>query len=355
MKTIVTSDNFNYPISPDLFSKTTKDDLLTNAEEQIKVVEQHDSFRRRQIHKQCIEFCYKDNPEDKLWRNDKTELKCLIQLAIDSPEEAKDTLRKWAGLNSYYGGNYGYRILYNLKKEPYLYTMSDQERVCIFQVLIDTIDDMTQDRGNGNRITDPASWVAKPLLQNLPIPVRIEQIRFALQNGKAVSWLIYLVRLFMHLHGELSIPRPPQEVWFIKNELEIIKKATFDRIQVEINANFYKMVDPKQLFLFWQEVGTDLQRKELKEWLVSHTKDDEKFLAFVSIFSGSMYLHNKKIWRVFTGTLENFIDISSVRNRLNRVINDDKRHYERASTLLEGVDLAEELKVKYKFINRVMF
>lgn len=350
----MTSENFKYPINPGLFSKTTKDNFLANSEEQIKLVEQHDSFRRRQIHKQCIEFCYKDNPEDKLWKNDKTELKYLIELAIDFPEKAKDTLRNWAKLNNHWGDNYAYDILYNLKKEPYVYTMSDQERVCIFQVLIDTIDDMTEDRGNGNRITDPASWVAKPLLQNLPIPVRIEQIVFALQNGKAASWLIYLMRLFMHLHGELSIPRPPQDVWFIKNELEMIKKATFDRIQVEIEANFYKMVDPKQMFVFWQEVGTDVQQKELKDWLVLHTKDDERFLAFVSMFSGSMYLHNEKIWRVLTGTLEKFLDISSVRNRLKRIINDDKRHLERASTLLEGVDLAEELKVKYKYINRVM-
>ena len=231
MKNIVTSENFNYPISPGLFSKTTKDSLLAYSDEQIKLVEQHHSFRRRQIHKKNIEFCYKDNPEDKLWRNDKTDLKFFIDQALDSPEKAKETLRNWAKLNNHWGDNYAYKKLHDLKLGPYLYTMSDKERVCIFKILIDTVDDMTflniDDRDSAFRLTDPATWIVKPLLQNLPITVRTEQIVYALQNGKAASWLVYLTRLFMHLHGELSIPRPPQDVWFIKKRIGDYKESYF--------------------------------------------------------------------------------------------------------------------------------
>lgn len=360
MKTVTNSDDFEYPDNKFLFSKETGVTLPASIEKQFEIIEQHRSFRKRQIHKKCLEFSYKNHPEDKFWKNNKTELKHLIELSINSPDEAKATLRGWAGLNNPYKGNYAYNILFDLKQSPYIYTMSDKERVSIFQVLIDTIDDMIVLKGGspdtGFRITDAGHWVTKPLLQNLPMKTRIDQIAYALQHGKATSWLISLMRLIMHEHLEVQRSDALEDFWLIKDELEIIKNVTFDSILVKIDTNFYKMVDPKQMFLFWREVGTREQNLDLDGWIKHHVEDDEKFLAFISIFSGSIFFQNKIIWRVLTGTLRDFLDISQVCNRLDRIIKNDKSHLERAAKLLDGINIARSLKSKYDhFFDRVTF
>ena len=357
MKTIITTENPEHPVdrffSDDGFQFFERTDIS----EQVKTIRKHKSFLRRQNKNKCRDIVYKDIPEKKRWENDKTNLKPFIELAINSPEQAKERLRYWASLTNRFGFNCAYDSLYSLKYGPYLYYMSDDERISIFRVLIDAVDEMTLlKKGglieNGTIIDYAANWVTKPILQNLPIEKRIEQIVFALMNGKAISWLVSLMLSFMYEHNEVENSLESEDYWLIKDEIEIIKKVTFDRIQVEINSNFYRLVNPKYLFLFWRDVGTYVQRTELSNWVSSHIEDDEKFLAFLSMFSGAVYLDDKKVWRVYTGSLPDFIDLGTVRSRLEKIIGQDNFHKQRAEKLVHGVDKGEWVKRTYNRYDR---
>ena len=357
MKTTITTENSERPVGRFFSDDGSQFFPPTNFTDQVANIRKHKSFLRRKHKNHCIEIVYKDIPEKKLWENDRTNLKPFIELAINSPEEAKERLRYWATLTNRFGFNCAYRSLYSLKSGPYLYYMSDDERISIFRVLIDTVDEMTQLKkggiiDNGTIIADAANWATKPLLQNLPIDKRIEQIVYALRQGKAVSWLVSLMRIFMNEHNEVNNCRETENIWLIRDEIDIIKKVTFDRIQLEINSNFYRLVNPKYLFMFWRDVGTDVQRTELSNWVTSHIEDDEKFLAFVSMFSGAVYLDGKKVWRVYTGSLPNYIDLETVRNRLAKIIEQDNLHKERAEKLVQGIDKGEWVKRTYKFYDR---
>ena len=357
MTTTITTENSEHPVDRFFSGDGFKFFTTTDTTAQVETIRKHRSFLRRERKNQCIDIAYKDYPERKLWENDTTGRKPFIELAINSPNEAKEKLKYWASLTNRFGFNRAYDILYSLKSGPYLYSMSDDERISIFKVLIDAVDEMTLLKkggiiDNGTIIADAANWTAKPILQNLPLEKRIEQIVYALKNGKAVSWLVSLMRNFMYEHNEVNICQETEDVWLIKDEIEVIKKVTFDRIQTEINSNFYRLVSPKYLFMFWHDVGTNVQRTELSNWITLHIEDDEKFLAFVSIFSGAVYLDGKKVWRVYTGSLPNYIDLRTVRSRLAKIIEQDNPHKERAEKLTHGVDKGEWVKRTYRFYDR---
>ena len=352
MQTTITTENLEHPVDQFFYDDGSQFFAPVDITEQLESVKKHDSFRRTQRNNQCIDIAYKDYPEKKFWENDTTSRKPFIELAIRSPDDAKERLNYLASLTNRYGFNGGFDLLYSLKSGPYLYSMSDDDRISIFKVMIDAIDEMTSLKtggliDNGTVIAHAASWAAKPLLKNLPVEKRIKQIVYALKNGKAVSWLVSLMRSFMFEHHEVTHSSESADYWLIKDEIEIIKKVTFDRIQVEINSNFYRIVEPKYLFLFWQDVGTDVQRTELKNWVTSHIEDDENFLAFVSMFSGAIYFDGKKVWRVYTGSLPDYIDLETVRSRLQKIIEQDNLHKERAEKLKQGVDKGEWIKRTY--------
>lgn len=357
VNTTITTENLKHPVGR--FFSDTGFQFFESADitKQVETIRKHKSFLRRQNKNKCRDIAYRDIPEAKLWENDKTNLKPFIELAINSPDEAKDRLKYWATLTNRFGFNLAYDSLYSLKYGPYLYWMSDDERISIFRVLIDAVDDMTLlKKGglveNGTIIDYVANWVTKPILQNLPIKKRIEQIVHALSNGKAISWLLFLMLSFMYEHNEVENSLESEDYWLIKDEIEIIKKVTFDRIEVEINSNFYRLANPKYLFLFWRDVGTDVQRAELSNWITSHIEDDENFLAFVSMFSGAVYLDGRKVWRVYTGSLPDYIDLGTVRRRLEKIIEQDNLHKERAEKLAQGVDKGEWIKRTYKSYDR---
>ena len=357
METIITTENSEHPVGQFFSDDGFKFFAPTDITEQVETIRKHKSFLRRQQYNQCIDIAYRDDPEKKFWENDKTSRKPFIELAINSPEKAKDRLKYGATLTNRFGFNAAHDLLYSLKSGPYLYTMSDDDRISLFRVLIDTVDEMTLLKkggiiDNGTIIADAATWATKPILQNLPIEKRIEQIVQALRHGKAVSWLVSLMRRFMYEHNEVQNSLEAKDFWLIKDEIEIIKKVTFDRIQVEVNSNFYRLVEPKYLFLFWRDVGTDVQRAELSNWVDWHIEDDEKFLAFVSMFSGAIYLDDKKVWRVYTGSLPKYIDLGTVRSRLEKIIEQDNFHKERAEKLVQGIDKGEWIKRTYKFYDR---
>ena len=357
MEKTITTGNPDYPVGRFFSSDGFQFFSPTNLKEQMGHIKQHKSYARRQNKNKCIDIAYMDIPEAKLWKYDKTNLKSFIELAINSPDEAKDRLKYWATLTNRFGFNGAHDLLYSLKLKPYLYSMSDNERISIFKVLIDAVDEMTslQKGGiidNGTVISYAANHVTKPILQNLPIKKRIEQIVYALRNGKAVSWLVSLMRRFMYEHNEVKNSKEIKDYWLIKDEIEIVKKVTFDRIQAEINSNFYRLVEPKYLFLFWRDVGSDVQRSELGNWVNSHIESDENFLAFVSMFSGAVYLDGKKVWRVYTGSLPDYIDLGTVRSRLEKIIEQNSLHKDRAKKLADGVDKGEWVKRTYKFYDR---
>ena len=357
METILTTENVEYPVAQFFSGDGSRSFAPTGITEQVETIKNHRSFRRRQKKNKCIDIAYKDYPEKKFWESDKTNLKPFIELAIKSPEEAIDRLKYWATLTNRVGYNVAYESLYSLKYGPYLYTMSDSERISIFRVLTDAIDEMTLLKkggiiDNGSVIAQTASWIAKRILQNLPIEKRIPQIVYALKNGKAVSWLVSSMRTFVYEHNEVENSSESADIWLIEDEIEIINKVTFDRIQVEINSNFYRLAEPKYLFLFWRDVGTDVQHAELSNWVTSHIEDDEKFLAFVSMFSGAIYLDGKKVWRVYTGSLPDYIDLGAVRSRLQKIVEQDNLHKERAEKLIQGVDKGEWIKRTYKLYDR---
>ena len=357
MKTTITTENPEYPVGRYFSDDGCKFFAPSNVQDQMAKIRKHKSFLRRQHKNQCIDIVYKDLPEKKIWQNDKTNLKPFIELAINSPEEAKHRLKYWATLTNQFGFNCAYNSLYSLKYGPYLYYMSDDERISIFKVLADAVDEMTLLKkggliDNGTMIAYAANWVTKPILQNLPATKRIEQIVYALRNGKAVSWLVSLMQIFMYEHKEVKNSLEPEDFWLTKDEIEIVKKVTLDRIEVEINSSFYRLVNPKYLFLFWHDVGTEVQRTELSNWVNSHIEDDEKFLAFVSMFSGAVYLDGKKVWRVYTGSLPDFIDLETVRSRLVKIIEQDNLHKERAEKLAQGVDKGEWVKRTYNYYDR---
>lgn len=202
--------------------------------------------------------------------------------------------------------------------------MSPLERRSLIDVLTDTVDDMYKNNSEGpysvGSIFHAGEWLSTMLVDSFSIEERLKYVIPKIEKGKAVTWLFYWFCRIMHQHSETNRTHNNHIMWLVKDELEIIKKILFERLQIELNNDFYQHAQSRYLFLFWHEVGTKQQVKELRLWLSEHLENDLNFLNFVGLFPEKALDKNNVVQTLInTRSLNDFIKIDDVNKRLDLI------------------------------------
>lgn len=339
MPTVITTENPNYPVGHIL--STEKPTLSSNIDEQVDFLEQQTSYIQRQIGLRIFEKVCSLQPDQDFWHNTPGYVKQFVEMSVESPEKVKKQLIQWTDRYSALDKPKPFDVLNKLRVGP-LARIKKIEKIAVIKVLVDTVDEVSERIGempeNLYVMFYAADWVAHEALRWLSIEERIELVTDALKHGKACTWLFSSVLHLMYEHRETTRENVNPKFWLIKDEIEIFKKITFDRIQIELNKDFYALHKPVFMFLFWNEVGTQQQTTELRSWIKNHIIDDENIIKFVSMFTGTVLTGTGTYWRVLTGSLSEFISIDEVRTRLEKLADKSETLASEAIRLISGID-----------------
>ena len=339
MQTIITTDNPNYPVEHILSSKQIT--LSSNFEDQNYFLQNQESYKRQRFIDRSITKFMKSRPKEERWRDLSGTVKKFIKLCAETPDKATELLFLWTDECKAPNIPKAFNVLNQLRVSAKIMFLSTEEMHGILNVLKDSVDEISRRIGempeNLYVMFYAADWVSHPILRFLSIEERIKFVTSALRNGKACTWLISSILHMMFKHNETTRKIRNSYFWLIKDELELFKKVTFERIQVELNSDFYKLHKPVYMFLFWNDVGTQEQVAELRSWIDNHIVDDRNFIKFVSLFTGTVITGSGTYWRVVTGSLNEFIPEDYVQSRLNRIADKNNTLSPMAIRLISGI------------------
>ena len=347
MKTIITTENHKYPITNFCLDKNFDFTATSSFKEQFDMLKEQRSYQKRQTVIKNTELFHRINSHPIPVPIGFGHGKKIVEYCLNDPEKAKELLYRWTRRRDSYGETLAFLVFNRLRIGSTLMFRPLEENLSLFNVLGDTVDRMSELIGhvseNLSEIFYATEWTAMKILPTLPISNRVFYISNAIKYGKATSWIFSIILHILYGHNETQTEPRKEDYWLTKEEIEIIRKITFERIQVEINSDPYNMRKPAFLFLFWYEAGTDTQRKELKEWIANHIRNDENFLKFVYSFTGSMTFPEGFYWRVYTRTLSKFLDTKKTYERLNNIMIRNGKLFEKAKQLAKGFDTMNKM------------
>ena len=112
---------------------------------------------------------------------------------------------------------------------------------------------------------------------------------------------------------------------FLKtSELREIQERTLVNVREILDKGIRSVPDSVHLFLYWFEFGSQEDYRELREWIDEHTKTDEEFVEFISVFSEkarirNYYFDSDTVWVVYTDILEIIIGDTRFLDRLKEI------------------------------------
>ena len=324
MNAIITTSNPNYPLRYLTTAKGRQFKLSNNINEQKEFLGNQLSYKQRCLLYKNLEVYRKVTGDYELKVDGYPEAKQFVKLAAADIEKAKLELVRFANILVEYGLTKAFKILNNLRYELIIMSMSTLERRSLIEVLTDTVDVMYKNSGEGPYSVGSMFLVGESLstmlVESFSIDERLKYVIPKIENGKSVTWLFYWFLRIMHQHSETNRTHNNIIMWLVKDELEIIKKILFERLQVELNGDFYQHAQSRYLFIFWHEVGTKQQVEELRLWLSEHLKNDLNFLNFVGLFPEKALDKNDVVQTLInTRSLNDFIKIEDVNNRLDSI------------------------------------
>ena len=347
MNISITTENHNYPVTNYCIDDNFDFTATPCFEEQINLLKKQKSYRKRQWVLKQSESLFKMSSLPI-----PIPIRCgygkkIVDYCLTDPEKAKELLYRWTRRRDSHGETLAFLVFNRLRIGGTLMFRPIEENLSLFNVLVDTVDRMSELIGhvseNLSEIFYATEWTAMKILPTFPINNRVYHISKAIKNGEATSWIFSIMLHILYEHKETLTEPRREDYWLTKDEIEIIRKITFERIQTELNSDPYNMRKPAFLFLFWYEAGTDIQRKELKEWIANHIENDENFLKFVYSFTGSMTFPEGFYWRVYTRTLSKFLDTDETYERLNDIMIRNGKLFERAKQLANGFDTMNKM------------
>ena len=347
MKTIITTENYKHPITHFRLDKNFDLTASSCFKEQFDMLKEQRSYQKRQSVLKNTERFHRINSHPIPIPISCGHGRKIVDYCLTDPDKAKDLLYQWSRRRDSHGETRAFVVFNRLRIGSTLMFRPLEENLSLFNVLVDTVDRLSELIGhvseNLSEIFYATEWTAMKILPTLPINNRVYYISNAITNGKATSWIFSIILHILYEHNETQTEPRKENYWLTKDEIEIIRKITFDRIQVEINSDPYNMRKPAFLFLFWFEAGTDIQRMELKEWIANHIKNDENFLKFIYSFTGSITFPEGFYWRVYTRTLSKFLDTDETYERLNDIMIRDGKLFEKAKQLTKGFDTMKKM------------
>ena len=347
MNISITTENCNYPVKEFWLDKNFDFTATSSFKEQFDMLKEQRSYQKRQTVIKNTELFHRINSHPIPVPIGFGHGKKIVEYCLNDPEKAKELLYRWTRRRDSYGETLAFLVFNRLRIGSTLMFRPLEENLSLFNVLGDTVDRMSELIGhvseNLSEIFYATEWTAMKILPTLPISNRVFYISNAIKTGKATSWIFSIMLHILYEHKETLTEPRREDYWLTKDEIEIIRKITFERIQTELNSDPYNMRKPAFLFLFWYEAGTDIQRKELKEWIANHIENDENFLKFVYSFTGSITFPEGFYWRVYTRTLSKFLDTNKTYERLNNIMIRNGRLFEKAKQLANGFDTMNKM------------
>lgn len=350
MNTIITTSNPNYPLRYLTTAKGRQFKLSKNINEQKEFLVNQHSYRQRCLLFKNLEVYKKASGGDEIWIDESHETRQFVKLATEDIERAKIELLRFSSIIVEFGLTKAYNLLDNLRYEISIMSMSTLERRSLIDVLLDSVDEMYKISSEGPYSVGSmfliGEWLSTMLVESLSIEERLKYVIPKIENGKAVTWLFYWFFRVMHQHAETNRTHDNKKMWLIKDELEIIKKILFERLQIELNNDFYQHAQSRYLFIFWHEVGTKQQVKELRLWLSEHLENDLNFLKFVGLFPEKALDKNDEIQTLInTRSLNDFIKIEDVNTRLDSILQQNN----------ENSVIANDIKRKMEMVKQTDF
>lgn len=226
----------------------------------------------------------------------------------------------------------------------------EEDLMALFLVLSDSADDMSRITGpvaaSESNIFLLSKIVAREVFSILSREKRLTLVSNAIRAGKAKSWLIYFVLGFMWV-PRVSVEKLQGDGRMMEQgELDLYKNLAKERLFKILEEGYWHTSNPLFLFLFWEEISSETEKKQIKDWAICHTETDTEFLRFVDVFSKKKLeiVNNTKeyvYWWVSYSTLDDFYELEQAKLRLNVIIERGGKLSNVANELLRRIVSAE--------------
>jgi hypothetical protein len=239
------------------------------------------------------------------------------------------------------GGNEAERLLDRLRADAKGQELSNDQRIALFSVLADSIDDLSETVGppdfwQGSVFTK-AAWLGKELLAGVNSDQRLDTILEAIQQGRALSWLMYLVRDEMFDHGRIGDRKRESDVLLNSDQLDSLCDAAIARLKHESESGGLLVVhDPIYPMLTWRDIVGN-EDKSLQKFIRKVRKTDDTLVTFVEKFAQIVRSTGGDYWRIDRKLLSDFFGYDELEKKLSAISGRETSLSERASEILQRI------------------
>ena len=176
-------------------------------------------------------------------------------------------------------------------------------------------------------------------MPRLPHERRTEIIVDIIENGKAISWIMFFVLNLMQSRRVFVRNSDNERSRLSNEEMALYANSAKARILEVLEDGLERPSKPLYMFALWWEISTESEKADIKNWVARHVKEDIDFLRFVgSFYRKQLFMEGIKIadvkWRVLAKMLESFISFDYVKRRLESIAENESEVGEAAREIL---------------------
>lgn len=323
----------------EIINSSTTNEMIPNCYIRDKVrIEHLNEFRQQKNLKEV----HLDNLESRV--------EYLIKLARYSKQNAVQYLLQSSNKHGSFKSSPSFDLLKKIRVSRNLSTFESEDLASLLLVLADATDDMSRINGPvalcERNIFRASGWVAEEVIALLPEKTRTDVVLKAISNGKAASWIFYLV---LEIHKKVIIiarNSENEEIGIPSEEIERYISLAMNRLFRILKDGFHTTSNPYYLFKFWWEVSSTDERKNIKKWIKENVVTDMEFLRFVDAFyEKKVFMESIKItdirWKIQIREIELFISLDYVKMRLSNITVQKNDKGDVARELLNRIEYAE--------------
>ena len=271
---------------------------------------------------------------------EKTEIRDFLKIAVTNKQKAVEILILNSVVSSSNEKSMAFQLLSTLNYGTELSEIKSDQRIALIETIADAADEMFSLTGSVTPLYNIyilCKSLSTKLLTLMPPRSRRRMLLKILQEGNANTWLVYFARRIIQYHetGETVLRR--FSPWLEKETLDDVKKIMIKKLRSNMSEQYYNGFYPLQFFLFWIQVGNEIDRNWLRNWVKTHIKTDKEYVRFVEMFTGTATLINDsfpvdEVKIAYIETIESIVKIDELLGRLRTI---SMRDREVGNTALE--------------------
>lgn len=216
-------------------------------------------------------------------------------------------------------------------------SLGNEVSFSIFRILSDVADELSFQSGPRLLLEFDIFMQIEVLVEKLLTTTepknRYEVICSTIKNGKAFSWLMFFTRNLMINHRVLNPGYRLGTKWLTQDETDMLCETCLYRIHLD-SDRILDSSNPRYILYLWFDIGKDLERERLQNWVEKSTKSNEDFIRFINIFSTIRNTEKGNVWFVQTKFLENLINLNQAISRLEQISKEDSALEKQAGEML---------------------